>query len=290
MKKICCPIFVPGNRRNMLEKALGFDTDFIVPDLEDSVPANEKKVARELVSDAAPEIANNGQQVMVRINAFDTGLAEDDINAVVMDAVKAISVGKINSVEDVDRYANLLDVSENAKGMTIGSTKIVLWIESALAIQHAFGIANRSDRVIAVAFGGEDYTLNMGVQRSHNSEELRYPRSVLGVAARAAGVIALDTPYVNFKDNSGLESEIKDVIKLGFKGKFAIHPNQIETIKRGFGPTIDDIKKAVRIVEKWNEMSAKGHGSFDMDGEMIDVPVVERARGLINEAEQIGLV
>ena len=274
----------------MLEKALGFDTDFIVPDLEDSVPANEKKVARELVSDAAPEIANNGQQVMVRINAFDTGLAEDDINAVVMDAVKAISVGKINSVEDVDRYANLLDVSENAKGMTIGSTKIVLWIESALAIQHAFGIANRSDRVIAVAFGGEDYTLNMGVQRSHNSEELRYPRSVLGVAARAAGVIALDTPYVNFKDNSGLESEIKDVIKLGFKGKFAIHPNQIETIKRGFGPTIDDIKKAVRIVEKWNEMSAKGHGSFDMDGEMIDVPVVERARGLINEAEQIGLV
>ena len=86
------------------------------------------------------------------------------------------------------------------------------------------------------------------------------------------------------------KSLAKAVKALGFKGKFAIHPNQIETIKRGFGPTIDDIKKAVRIVEKWNEMSANGHGSFDMDGEMIDVPVVERARGLINEAEQIGLV
>ena len=288
MQSIKSPIFVPGNRQNMLEKAVNFNVDFVVADLEDSVPPAEKTSARNTVSEMLPLLKAGGQHVMVRINALDTGLAEEDLKGVVSDSVELISVGKINSVDDVREYDRLLSKAEANTGLATGSLKLVLWLESAKAVQHAFEIASSSLRIAAVTFGAEDYTKDVGIQRSPGAEELRFPRAMIALAANAAGVTPLDTPYVNFRDIKGLENDIKTVVQLGFKGKFAIHPAQVEIIKRGFGPLPEEIARAERVIAGWEEASASGRGSFDLDGEMVDVPVVERARALLEEARALG--
>ena len=193
------PIFVPGNRRSMLEKAAGFATDAVVADLEDSVPMTEKPVARDLVAEMVPTLARAGQRVVIRVNSLDTGLAEDDIAAVVHPDVFAVSVGKITSPADISEYSRLLDAAEERAGHSAGQTRLILWIETAAAVQHAYDIACASERTTAITFGAEDYTRDVGIRRTSSGEEVRVPRSLVALAAHAAGVTPLDTPYVNFR-------------------------------------------------------------------------------------------
>lgn len=290
MLRLRSPIFVPGNRRNMLEKAIGFVCDYVVPDLEDSVPPSEKESARALVSEMAPALAKAGQRVIVRINALETGLTQRDIEAVIGPAVLAISVGKIRSADEVSEYDRLLSAREAVVGIEPGTTRLVLWFESAAAIQHAYVIATASPRVAAITFGAEDYTKDLQIQRTEEGRELYFPRAMLALAAHAAGVTPLDTPYVNFRDVVGLERDIREALLVGFKGKFAVHPAQLPVIRRLFAPQPDEVAYAKRVVEGWERASAQGRGSFDLDGKVIDIPVVERARLLLAEAEtaQVG--
>ena len=283
------PIFVPGNRRSMLEKATGFATDAVVADLEDSVPMAEKPAARDLVADMIPALAKSGQRVIVRVNSLDTGLAEDDFAAVVQPDVFAISVGKITSPDDISEYSRLLDAAEAKAGLPAGQTLLIPWIETAAAVLHAYDIAQASDRVAAITFGAEDYTRDVGIRRTTSGEEVLFPRSLVALAAHAAGVTPLDTPYVNFRDSTGLESDIAEAVRLGYKGKFAIHPAQLEPIRRLFGPQPDEIEYARRVMAAWDAASADGRGSLDLDGAMVDVPVVERARNTLAEAAELGL-
>lgn len=287
MLRIRSPIFVPGNRRNMLEKATTFATDFVVPDLEDSVPPAEKSNARALVREMTPVLAEHGKRIMIRINSIDTGLAAGDIEAVVNENVSAISVGKVRSADDVKKYDELLTNAESRAGVAGGSIGLVLWMETAPAVLHAYEIATASPRVTAVTFGAEDYTRELGIRRTEGGDELEFARAMVALAAHAAGVTPIDTPYVNFRDTSGLEEDVRRAIKHGFKGKFAIHPSQLEPIKRLFGPQPEEIAYAHRVVEGWEKASAEGQGSFALDGKMIDIPVVERARDLIGEAAEL---
>ena len=283
------PIFVPGNRRSMLEKATGFATDAVVADLEDSVPMAEKPAARDLVAEMIPALAKSGQRVIVRVNSLDTGLTEDDIAAVAQPDVFAISVGKITSPGDIAEYSGLLDAAEAKAGLPTGQTLLIPWIETAAAVLHAYDIARASARVVAITFGAEDYTRDVGIRRTASGEEVLFPRSLVALAAHAAGVTPLDTPYVNFRDSTGLESDIAEAARLGYKGKFAIHPAQLEPIRRLFGPQPDEIEYARRVMAAWDAASADGRGSLDLDGAMVDVPVVERARNTLAEAAELGL-
>ena len=283
------PIFVPGNRRSMLEKATGFATDAVVADLEDSVPMAEKPAARDLVAEMIPALAKSGQRVIVRVNSLDTGLTGDDISAVAQPDVFAISVGKITSPDDISEYSGLLDAAEANAGLPAGQTFLIPWIETAAAVLHAYDIAQASDRVVAITFGAEDYTRDVGIRRTTSGEEVQFPRSLVALAAHATGVTPLDTPYVNFRDPQGLESDIAEAARLGYKGKFAIHPAQLEPIRRLFGPQPDEIEYAHRVMAAWDAASADGRGSLDLDGAMVDVPVVERARNTLAEAAELGL-
>jgi citrate lyase subunit beta/citryl-CoA lyase len=287
MLRLRSPIFVPGNRRNMLEKAIGFVTDYVVPDLEDSVPPSEKDAARALVSEMAPVLGKAGQRVIVRVNALETGLTDRDLEAVVGPAVQAISVGKIRSGDEVREYDRRLAAREAAAGVASGATRLVLWLESAPAIQHAYAIATASPRVAAITFGAEDYSKDLQIQRTEEGRELYFPRAMLALAAHAARVTPLDTPYVNFRDAAGLEIDIREALSVGFKGKFAIHPAQLPVIRRMFAPQPEEVAYARRIVEGWERASAEGRGSFDLDGKVVDIPVVERARQLLAEAETV---
>ena len=280
-------LFVPGNRSDMLEKASTADTDILVPDMEDSVPDNEKSNARSLISEKLETLSGKNQSIVPRVNALDTGLTFDDIHAVVNSKTYGISVGKIESSWDIKEVSKILSQIESEKSVELGSPKIIAWIESASAIVNVSSIASASDRMLGIAFGGEDFTNDMGIQRSETGIEILYPRSVVAVAAKAAGITAIDTPYVNFRDNDGLEQEIKSVLPLGFKAKFAIHPGQLQSINNLFSPSEEAIEYAKKVIEVFEEAERNGSGATSLDGKMIDVPVVKRARNLLELANRM---
>ena len=165
-------LFVPGNRSDMLEKASTADTDILVPDMEDSVPDNEKSNARSLISEKLNILSGKNQSIIPRVNALDTGLTFDDIRAVVSSNTYGISVGKIESSWDISEVSKILSQVETEKSVEIGSTKIIAWIESASAIVNVNTIASASNRMLGIAFGGEDFTNDMGIQRTDTGIEI----------------------------------------------------------------------------------------------------------------------
>jgi citrate lyase subunit beta/citryl-CoA lyase len=280
-------LFVPGNREDMLAKVKNLQADALVPDMEDSVPVSEKEHARELVSKTVKTLARQGQAIIPRINALNTGLAHDDLTAVVSTHIYGVSVGKIESAWDIREICSILDNIESQSGMTIGHTRIIPWLETSKGIVNAYQIASASTRIIGVAFGAEDFTNDMDIQRSDEGIEVAYPRAVVAVAARAAGVLALDTPQVNFRDSEGLKQQVQSGRALGFKGKFAIHPSQLDTINTMFSPSPEEIEYAKKVVAAFEEAEARGSGATSIDGKMIDVPIVKRALSLLGLSESI---
>ena len=280
-------IFVPGNRANMLEKARDFPADVIVADLEDSVPPGEKVAARDMVQQVGPGLSAHGQKLMVRLNSLDTGLTKDELDAVIGPHLYGVSLGKVESTFDIREMERIAGALEASHGLERGRLRLIPWLESARGVHFAYEIATASPRIVGVAFGGEDYTQDMGVRRTESGEEVYHARAQVAVAARAARVVALDGVYVRFRDQEGLEADVGRAVSLGYKGKFAIHPSQIDTFNRMFSPWPEDVEYARRVVEAWEEAEAEGRGSVALDGNMVDVPVVKRARDLLALAQAI---
>ena len=278
------PLFVPGNQPNMLEKALGLTPDAYVPDLEDSVPVNEKENARKVTASFLPKLAAAGPLVIPRVNSLDTGLLEDDLAAIVGPHIFGISVGKINSAQDVEQISGVVETLERKANLEEGRVKLMLWIETALAIVNAYQICAASPRIAAVAFGAEDFTNDMGIERSDDELQTTYAKSAVCIAARAANVPALDTPYFSFRDPEGLRKDVVIARLYGFRGKFAIHPAQIDIINEVFSPSSEEIEHARRVVAASDKAEREGRGSTSLDGKVIDVPVVKRARNLLDIA------
>ena len=162
------------------------------------------------------------------------------MNEVVGPHLYGISAGKVESPWDVREYDRLMSQAETRAGMTAGTLKLIPWIENAKAVVRAYEIAAASPRVVGVAFGAEDFADDMEIQRTDQGDEVYFPRAYVGTAAKAAEVLALDSPYVNFRDSDGLKADAATALKLGFKGKFAIHPSQIDIITETFSPSLDD--------------------------------------------------
>ncbi|MBI4233777.1 MAG: CoA ester lyase [Chloroflexi bacterium] len=280
-------LFVPGNRQDMLEKARMLPADALLPDMEDSVPFPEKAKARETIAKVLPTLAGRGQKVIPRANSLATGLLEADLAAVIGPHIYGVTVGKIDGVWDVQQVDAIIAALERRAGQEPGRVKLVPWVETAKGMVHAYDICRASPRIIAVAFGGDDYLTDMGLQRTETGEELVYARSVVAVAARAAGIPAVDSPYNNFRDAEGLKREVQKVRSLGMKGKCAIHPSQVEVISQGFSPAPEEVEYARRVVQSYDEAAAQGRGAVSLDGRMIDQPIVARARNLLALAEAI---
>lgn len=277
-------LFVPGNRESMLRKAAGARPDVFVPDLEDSVPAAEKANARETVERLVGMIAATGRPVFPRLNGIDTIWLEDDARALIGPDVTGVSVGKIRTPDDIRRIDALLADAERASGLPVGRTRLIPWIETAAAVLDALRIATASPRVVALAFGAEDLTLDMGIRRSSDDSEVSVARSLTCLAAAAAGVPALDTPFFAFRDDAALERSAEASKRIGFRGKFAIHPDQLATIQRVFSPSPEELEEARKVIAAFEEAAREGRGSTSLEGRVVDVPVVERARALIASA------
>ena len=224
---------------------------------------------------------------MPRVNAFDTGLLEDDLAAVVGPHIYGVSVGKIATARDITHIADILSRLEAQAGLAVGQIKLLPWIETAMAIVHVYEICTASPRVIGAAFGAEDLTHDMGLERTEDDSEVAYPRAATCVAARAADVLALDTPFFVFRDPEALRQNALASKKIGFKGKFAIHPAQIDMINEVFSPSAAEIDYARRVVAAFEEAERLGRGATSLDGKVVDVPVVKRARALLEVAATI---
>ena len=265
----------------MINKAVSFQPDVFIPDMEDSVPDSEKVNAREVVADHLTVFSGTGRAVIPRLNSMQSGHFEDDLRAVVGPDIVGISVGKIDRPEDVIKVSQLMLTVEREHGLEVGQLRIIPWLESASAIVHAFEILSADRRVVAAAFGAEDFTHDMGIQRVGDESEVGFARQSMCIAARAVGVPALDTPYFSFRDEQGLRENIAASKQCGFKGKFAIHPAQVEIINGAFAPSVEEIDYARRVVAAFEEAERNGRGSTSLDGLVIDVPVVKRARALL---------
>ena len=224
---------------------------------------------------------------MVRLNSLDTGLTRDELEAVIGPHLYGVSLGKVESTFDIREMERIAGALEASHGLERGRLRLIPWLESARGVHFAYEIATASPRIVGVAFGGEDYTQDMGVRRTESGEEVYHARAQVAVAARAARVVALDGVYVRFRDQEGLEADVGRAVSLGYKGKFAIHPSQIDTFNRMFSPWPEDVEYARRVVEAWEEAEAEGRGSVALDGNMVDVPVVKRARDLLARAQAI---
>lgn len=282
-------LFVPGNAPRMLDRAAGLRPDAFVPDMEDSVPWDEKANARAVVSSYVGAMADTGVPVIPRVNSLDTGLLEDDLSAVVGPSVFGVSVGKVDNTEIVAEVCATLDRVEANAGVEVGSTKLVPWIESAEAIVKVYDICGASERIVAVALGAEDFTNDMEIRRTDGDAELAYARSAIAVAARAAGVLALDTPFFAFRDPVALKANSEMSRGIGFRGRFAIHPAQIDVINAVYSPSEGEIEQARREIEAFEEAASMGRGSTSLDGKVVDVPVVKRAQALLDRAKAMAI-
>lgn len=278
----------------MLKKAEGFSTQWLIPDLEDSVPDAEKETARKTVGDHLRTLHGAGKYLCPRINSLETGLTADEISALVSDHIVGISVGKISSVEDVRAIEKLVEKAESQNGVSKGSIRILPWLETAGAIVNAYEICASSARIQWAAFGAEDFSADMGISRSVDDSGdgasaalepgLAYARSAVAVAARAAGVHILDTPHTKFRDLDSLENDAREAKALGYKGKLAIHPAQTELIETVFRPSDTEIERARAVLDAAKQAERDGKGAVALDGEMIDMPVIKRAQNVLRDA------
>jgi citrate lyase subunit beta/citryl-CoA lyase len=240
-----------------------------------------------IARDVIPILTGNKQKIYVRINPWDSGLAQDDLDAVIVPGLDGISQPKPSSAKDIVEVDALIGKLEKERGIPENHIKILPWVETAKGIINAYEIAGASPRVIGVIFGANDLVLETGMIRSEDEHELNYPRIKIIIAARAAGVLAIDTPYNNFKDELGLINETNLARRLGFDGKFVIHPDQIDTVNRIFCPTTEEIAQAVKVLDAFQAARLKGFASISLDGRMIDIPIAQRALKVVLSSKAI---
>ena len=282
-------LFVPGNNTRMLEKSFGLNPDAIIPDLEDSVPQKEKSVAREILSSLIPKLIKANKQVFPRVNSIESSLIEPDLEAVISPGISGISIGKVESSKDVLLISSIIDRIEKKQGITENMIQLIPWIESPKAIINAYEICMSSPRIVAVAFGAEDYSHEMEIERTVESKEIWYARNQVSISSHAAKVLTLDTPYIHFQNKNGLKKDCEISKAVGFTGKFAIHPSQIDTIHEVFGITTEQIIWATRILEQMEKSETLGIGAFGLDGKMVDAPIVKKARQILETAKTTNL-
>ena len=282
-------MFVPGNNPGMMADAHIYGPDSIMLDLEDSVTMAEKDTARLLVYNALKRVNYGDTEMVVRINPLNTPYGKKDIEAVVKAGVHVIRMPKTETAEEVVEVEREIERVEKEIGC-LGRTKIMAAIESTLGVVNAYAIATASSRMMGIALGAEDYCANLKAQRTPGGDELRLARETIVVAARAAGIDALDTVYSNLNDMETFRQEVEYIHRLGFDGKSIINPRQIEVVNEVFAPTEKAIEKARTIIAAIKEAEKKGSGVIAVNGKMVDRPVVIRAQRTIDLAIASGIL
>lgn len=279
-------LYMPGSSMKMLQKAVTLQPDAVILDLEDAVSISEKELARRQVVEMLPQIKASGKEVLVRVNGMDTSWGVEDLQAVVPCRPDAVVLPKANR-QYILTADCILSALEKKHGLPENSIGMVPLFETTEAIVTGYEILGLCQRINGVQFGAEDLTKEMEIPRTPSGEEIRYAREQLIFAARARGIDSLDTPFTGVKDLEGLEKDVANAKAMGFTGKTCIHPSHIDTIHRLFTPTEEEVARARGIVAAMEEAVAQGKGACMYENKMVDAPVAERARKVVEKAERI---
>jgi citrate lyase subunit beta/citryl-CoA lyase len=280
-------LYLPGNEPKFFVNAGLHSPDGIILDLEDSVAPSEKDAAQLLVRNSLRTVDFYGAERMVRINQLPKGL--DDLKYIVPNNVNVILVPKCESAEQIHQLEK--EVEKLKKQHKVENPIYFMpIIESALGVVKAYEIAAASKNNCALAIGLEDYTADIGTQRTNEGRESIFARQMLVNAAKAAGIQAIDTVFSDVADMEALRQSVIEAKSLGFEGKGCIHPRQIKIVHEAFAPTIEEIEKAKKIVLAFEEAGKKGLGVVSLGSKMIDPPVVKRAQNTINLALMNNLI
>lgn len=277
-------MFVPGHRQRMIDKALGLDAGALMLDIEDGVAPAEKDQARRLIGEAlARERQPREPLRFVRINAIGHRRMEDDLAAVLRPGLDGLVLPKVESAAAVASVESRVAAHEAACGARL---RLLVAIESPRGLLAAPAIASCSDRVAGLMFGAEDFGRELGLPASRQGEaqELLYARSALVVAAASAHVQAVDGVWVDLRDPQGLERFALQSRRLGFTGMSSIHPSQLAPINAAFRPGAEEIDYARKVIAAYEEAAARGDGSVAFGGQLIDRPIIERARRTLDLA------
>jgi citrate lyase subunit beta/citryl-CoA lyase len=279
-------LFVPVTAKRFVDGAARRGADAIILDLEDSVAASEKDRARALVPEAAEIVSRGGADVVVRINR-PLRLAVRDIEAAVGPRVLALALPKVDGPEHVRLLAEIVDEVEAGRGMAAGTTRLIAMVETAAAFFRIAEIARAHPRLCALNLGAEDFALSAGILP--DAEGLFMPKQMAVFAARAAGIMPLGFigTVAEFHDLDGFRQTIRRSRRLGFIGASVIHPSQIPILNEEFRPGAEEVDHARRVVAAYGKALAEGVGAVTVNGKMIDVPIVERARLLLEREAAI---
>jgi citrate lyase subunit beta/citryl-CoA lyase len=281
-------LFVPGTRTDRIEKAIASEADAVIIDLEDAVELSEKEAVRDRVAGFLEK--KQAKKIFVRVNGVETEYFDQDMEKIVLPQVCGLLIPKTEKPEDMRKIDQRITDLEKKKAIPAGQIRLICQIETALGLHQATEIASSTPRVLALAFGAADLTLDLGAVLSKTGEELFFVRSWLVLASRLAGVYPIDSPYmVDFKDVEGLSREARLSRQLGFRGKLCIHPIQLGPIHEVFSPSQDEVNKAKRVVEAFEQAKQRGESAISLDGQFIDPPIYGRAKQILEFAKAIGM-
>lgn len=281
-------MYIPGNNPKMISKAPEIPADIITLDLEDSVPPAEKETARKLVRENLKFAGSGGAQVYVRINNWETELTDDDLEAIVYEGLNGVTLAKTGCADDVKRLEWKLEELERRRGLEIGTVKISMLLETAKGIINAAECCLASKRNVNAIFGAVDYCRDMRVKLTSEAVEQQYARAHMAVAARMARIIAIDAPFVDFKNIEAFEKNVAEGRQMGYEGRMIIHPGQVEPSNKMYSPDPADVEWALGVVKIFEEEGiAKGKASVSYNGKMVDTPVYLNAKDILAAQAEI---
>ena len=276
-------LFAPGNHERRVEKALGLGADVVILDLEDAVAISEKKSTRELINKTLEQPRNCA--VFVRVNAYDTEFCYGDICSIVSENLDGIVLPKLESLDDLRSIDWLLGNLEQERGLPNGSIDLMPIIETAMGLVNIREIARADTRVKRLAFGGGDYTRDLGMEWTLKEDELLPVRSEMVLASRFGKLEPpVDTVFIHIKEHDAFRSSCSNILGLGFQGKMCIHPDQVPVTNETFTPDPEEVKWSQRVIDEFAKAEKAGIASIQIDGYFVDYPIVEKAQRTIDIA------
>jgi citrate lyase subunit beta/citryl-CoA lyase len=282
-------LFAPGNQPRKVERVATFGADAVILDLEDAVPIAEKAATRPVVRAALGQLAA-GPSRYVRVNAVETGLTLDDLRGVICPALDGILLPKVESAADLARVDHWIEALEAEHGLAAGAVDLIALVETARGVVNVNAIATASPRVRRLNFGAGDFCRDVGVRFSGtfwqpDGLEINAARAAVVYASRAAGLEPpIDTVWLDVRDPAGCEQDAETALRLGFGAKAAIHPGQVEIINRIFSPGPEELEYARRVVGAFEQAEAAGSASIAVDGRLVDYPIYEKAKWVLERA------
>jgi citrate lyase beta subunit len=281
---------MPGDDRRKIEKGAALGVDSVIMDLEDGVALSHKAQARATVAAALQEVAFGATEKLVRINpVVGSGLYVADIEATAPYRPDGYVLPKVETAEQVQDACRRLEKIEAQYQWPEGTIRLLALIETARGVVNLREISESDERLSALIFGAEDLAADIGATRTPDGWEVFYGRSAVVIHAHAAGLQAIDTIYPHLENINGLESETEQALYMGYTGKLAIHPRQVEVIQRVLTPSPEDVQRAQALIAAEQAHQAAGEGVFVFDGKMIDAPMIRAARMIVARARAAGL-